>query len=159
MISQEKIAEIRHRASIVEVISDYVPLKKAGRNHMGLCPFHAEKSPSFTVSEEKGIYHCFGCHAGGSVFHFLMQYDHLTFPEAVERVAKRYGVTIEASARTGQGHEVGERENLYRINERAAANYQKLLFGHGEGRRALEYLKARGVDEATARKYMLGYAP
>ncbi len=159
MITQDKIAEIRHRASIVEVISDYVPLKKAGRNHMGLCPFHAEKSPSFTVSEEKGIYHCFGCHAGGSVFHFLMQYDHLTFPESVERVAKRYGITIEAGARTGNAQELGEREKLYRVNEQAAANYQKILFGHPEGRRALEYLRARGVDEATARKYMLGYAP
>ena len=159
MIAQDKIAEIRHRASIIEVISDYVPLKKAGRNHMGLCPFHAEKSPSFTVSEEKGIYHCFGCHAGGSVFHFLMQYDHLTFPEAVERVAKRYGITIEAGARTGNPQETGERERLYRVNEQAAANYQKILFGHPEGRHALEYLKARGVDEATARKYLLGYAP
>ena len=97
MISQEKIAEIRNRASIVEVIADYVTLKKAGRNHMGLCPFHAEKTPSFTVNEEKGIFHCFGCHAGGSVFQFLMQYDHLTFPEAVERVAKRYGIVIEQS--------------------------------------------------------------
>ena len=159
MINQEKIVEIRQRASIVEVISDYVPLKKAGRNHMGLCPFHAEKSPSFTVSEEKGIYHCFGCHAGGSVFHFLMQYDHLTFPESVERVAKRYGITIEAGARTGNAQATGEREKLYRVNEQAAANYQKILFGHPEGRHALEYLKARGVDEATARKYMLGYAP
>ncbi len=159
MITQEKIAEIRHRASIVEVISDYVPLKKAGRNHMGLCPFHAEKSPSFTVSEEKGIYHCFGCHAGGTVFHFLMAYDHLTFPESVERVAKRYGITIEAGARSGNAQETGEREKLYRVNEQAAANYQKILFGHPEGRHALEYLKARGVDEATARKYMLGYAP
>jgi len=84
MISQEKIAEIRNRASIVEVVSDFVTLRKAGRNHLGLCPFHAEKSPSFTVSEEKGIYHCFGCHTGGSVFHFLMQYDHLSFPESVE---------------------------------------------------------------------------
>jgi len=159
MISREKIAEIRNRASIVEVVSDYVTLKKAGRNHMGLCPFHAEKSPSFTVSEEKGIYHCFGCHAGGSVFHFLMQYDQLSFPEAVERVAKRYGITIERNERAGASKEYGERENLYRINEQAAANYQKMLFSHPEGRRALEYLKARGVDEATARKYMLGYAP
>lgn len=159
MITQEKIAEIRNRASIVEVVSDYVTLKKAGRNHMGLCPFHAEKSPSFTVSEEKGIYHCFGCHTGGSVFHFLMQYDHLSFPEAVEGVAKRYGITIERSERAGASKEYGERENLYRVNEQAAANYQKMLFTHSEGRRALEYLKARGVDEATARKYLLGYAP
>ena len=159
MITQEKIAEIRNRASIVEVISDYVTLKKAGRNHMGLCPFHAEKSPSFTVSEEKGIYHCFGCHAGGSIFHFLMEYDHLTFPESVERVAKRYGIAIEQSARSGNSKDLGEREKLYRVNEQVAANYQKILFSHSEGRRALEYLKARGVDEATARKYMLGYAP
>jgi DNA primase len=159
MISQEKIAEIRNRASIVEVISDYVTLKKAGRNYMGLCPFHGEKSPSFTVSEDKGIYHCFGCHAGGSVFQFLMQYDHLTFPESVERVAKRYGITIEKSERPGSYRESGEREKLYRINERVAAVYQKILFGHPEGKKALEYLKARGVDDATARKFMLGYAP
>ncbi len=159
MITQEKIAEIRHRASIVEVISDYVPLKKAGRNHMGLCPFHSEKTPSFTVSEEKGIYHCFGCHAGGSVFHFLMQYDQLSFPESVQQVAKRYGITVETDARTGYAQPTGEREKLYRVNEQAAANYHKILFSHPEGRRALEYLKARGVDEATARKYRLGYAP
>jgi DNA primase len=159
MIKQEKIIEIRDRASIVEVVSDYVTLKKAGRNYMGLCPFHTEKSPSFTVSDEKGIYHCFGCQMGGSVFHFLMQYDHLTFPEAVERVAKRYGITIEASARSGNAGEAGERETLYHINERAAANYQRMLFAHPEGRQALEYLKARGVDEVIARRFMLGYAP
>jgi DNA primase len=158
MISQDKIAEIRHRASIVEVISDHVTLKKAGRNHIGLCPFHAEKTPSFTVSEEKGIYHCFGCQSGGSVFHFLMNYDHLTFPEAVERVAKRYGIAVERDRR-GASQDSGEREKLYRVNERAALNYQKLLFEHAEGRKALDYLKARGVDEATARKFMLGYAP
>jgi DNA primase len=158
MITQEKIAEIRNRASIVEVISDYVTLKKAGRNHMGLCPFHTEKTPSFTVSEEKGIYHCFGCQTGGSVFQFLMQYDQLTFPESVERVAKRYGITVERSQGTG-ARESGDRENLYRINDRVAGNYQKLLFAHPEGKRALDYLKSRGVDDATARKFMLGYAP
>jgi len=140
------------------VISDYVTLKKAGRNHMGLCPFHGEKTPSFTVSEEKGIYHCFGCHTGGSVFNFLMQYDHLTFPEAVERVAKRYGIVIERSERS-RGTGAGDREYLYRINERAAANYQKILFHHPEGRKALEYLTSRGVDEAAAHKFVLGYAP
>ncbi len=159
MISQEKIAEIRNRASIVEVVSDYVTLKKAGRNYMGLCPFHAEKTPSFTVSEDKGIYHCFGCQTGGSIFHFLMQYDQLTFPEAVERVAKRYGIIVERSDRQLTSDGSGERELLYRINERAAANYQKILFHHPDGAKALGYLKSRGVDEATARKFMLGYAP
>jgi DNA primase len=159
MINQDKITEIRNRASIVEVISDYVTLKKAGRNYMGLCPFHTEKTPSFTVSEEKGIFHCFGCQTGGSVFQFLMDYDHLTFPEAVERVAKRYGITIERAERSGGANDVGERETLYRVNECVAANYQKILFGHPEGRKALDYLKSRGVDEATARVFMLGYAP
>jgi len=159
MISQDKIAEIRNRASIVEVISDYVTLKKAGRNHMGLCPFHGEKTPSFTVSEEKGIYHCFGCHAGGSVFQFLMEYDHQSFPEAVEQVAKRYGIVIERSDAGNYQRDLGERENLFRINERAAANYQRILFEHPEGKAALEYLKQRGVDDAIARKFMLGFAP
>ncbi|MDP9130622.1 MAG: DNA primase [Candidatus Binatota bacterium] len=159
MISQDKIAEIRNRASIVEVISDYVTLKKAGRNHMGLCPFHGEKTPSFTVNEEKGIYHCFGCHAGGSVFQFLMEYDHQSFPEAVEQVAKRYGIVIERSDAGNYQRDLGERENLFRINERAAANYQRILFDHAEGKAALEYLKRRGVDDAIARKFMLGFAP
>src|SRR3970040_1837540 len=95
MIPEHKILEIRERASIVEVISDQLTLRKAGRNHLGICPFHAEKTPSFTVNEEKGIFHCFGCGVGGNVFHFLMQYEHLTFPEAVERVGKRYGITVE----------------------------------------------------------------
>ena len=158
MIKQEKIIEIRDRASIVEVISDYVTLRRVGRNFTGLCPFHAEKSPSFTVSEEKGIFHCFGCRAGGSVFQFLMQYDHLTFPEAVERVASRYGIEIERESGAKNG-EAGERESLYRINERVAANYHKILFGHPAGRRALDYLKSRKVNEELARRFMVGYAP
>ena len=156
MIKQEKIIEVRDRASLVEIISDYVTLKKAGRNYMGLCPFHGEKTPSFTVSEEKGIFHCFGCGVGGGVFHFLMRYDQLSFPEAVERVAKRYGITIERTERSGES---GERELLYRLNERVAANYQKMLLSHPEGKKALGYLNSRGVDEGTARNFMLGYAP
>ena len=157
MIPQEKIAEIRQRASIVEVVSDFVTLKKSGRNHLGLCPFHSEKTPSFTVNEEKGIYHCFGCQSGGSVFHFLMNYDRLTFPEAVERVAKRYGIPVEHDGRAVQ--EGGEREKLYRVNERIARNYQKLLHSHPEGRKAVAYLQQRGVDREAMEKFMIGYAP
>jgi DNA primase len=159
MITQDKIIEIRNRASIVEIISDYVTLKKAGRNHMGLCPFHAEKTPSFTVNEEKGIFHCFGCQTGGSVFQFLMQLDQLTFPEAVERVAKRYGITIERAENPRARAESGERDSLYHINERAAANYHRILLERPEGRKALDYLKARGLDESVTRRFMLGYAP
>ncbi|MGH7770479.1 MAG: DNA primase [Candidatus Binatia bacterium] len=159
MIPDEKIIEIRDRASIVEVISDYLTLKKTGRNHLGLCPFHSEKTPSFTVNEEKGIFHCFGCGAGGSVFHFLMQYDHLSFPEAVERVGKRYGIIVERLQAPGARRDAEQRESLYRLNERAAAYFHGLLFSPGEGRRALQYLKSRGVDEQTARRFHLGYAP
>src|SRR5215471_1702183 len=159
MITQDKIIEIRNRASIVEIISDHVTLKKAGRNYMGLCPFHTEKTPSFTVNEEKGIFHCFGCQTGGSVFQFLMQLDQLTFPEAVERVAKRYGITIEHARDPRNRGESSERDLLYSINDRAAANYHRILFDRPEGKRALEYLKARGVDETIARRFMLGYAP
>ena len=159
MIKQEKITEIRDRASIVEVISDYVTLKKAGRNYQGLCPFHGEKTPSFTVSEEKGIFHCFGCQAGGSVFHFLMKYDQLSFPEAVERVAKRYGIKIEPSDGAREPGESGEREALYRINERAAANYHQILLSEPAGRKALDYLKSRKVNEETAQRFLIGYAP
>jgi DNA primase len=158
MIKQEKIIEIRDRASIVEVVSDYVTLKKAGRNYMGLCPFHTEKTPSFTVSAEKEIFHCFGCGAGGSVFHFLMQYEQLSFPEAVERVAKRYAITVERSDRSGVIAAENTREPLYRVNECAAANYHKILY-HALGRKALDYLKSRGIEEATARRFVLGYAP
>ncbi len=159
MITQDKISEIRDRASIVEVVSDYVTLKQSGRNYMGLCPFHSEKTPSFTVSEEKGIFHCFGCNTGGGVFQFLMQIDRLSFPEALERVAKRYGIIIQQGHR-GTGHgEANERESLYRINELAAANYQRMLKTHPEGRKALDYLKSRGVDEGTSRRFTIGYAP
>jgi DNA primase len=159
MITQEKIAEIRGRASVVEVISDYVTLKKIGRNYVGLCPFHSEKTPSFTVSDDKGIFHCFSCKAGGSVFNFLMQHDHLSFPEAVEQLAKRYGISVERIATNRKPEEEDEREALYRLNERAAANYHRALFNDVSGRKALDYIKRRGIDESMVRRFMLGFAP
>jgi DNA primase len=158
MITEEKISEIRDRASIVEVISDHLTLKKAGRNHLGLCPFHSEKTPSFTVNEEKGIFHCFGCHVGGNVFHFLMQHEHLTFPEAVEQVGKRYGIAVERLERPGIKGSIEEREPLFRLNERAAAYFHEALFGRPEGKKTLDYLKNRGVEERMARRFLLGYA-
>jgi DNA primase len=159
MIEETKIVEIRDRASIVEVISDHLTLKKVGRNYIGLCPFHGEKTPSFTVNEEKGIFHCFGCGVGGNVFNFLMQYEHLTFPEAVERVGKRYGIEVERADRPGAKRDAEERESLYRLNERAAAYFHEVLFGRAEGKKALNYIRARGIDELVARRFYLGYAP
>ena len=92
--SDETVSEVRERANILEVVSDYVSIKKTGRNHKGLCPFHSEKTPSFMVNEEKQIFHCFGCGEGGDVFTFLMKMGHFSFPEAVETLAKRYGVRL-----------------------------------------------------------------
>jgi DNA primase len=157
MIPEEKILEVRTRSSIVEVVSDYVTLKKTGRNYVGLCPFHGEKTPSFTVNEEKGIFHCFGCGVGGNVYNFLMHYDHLNFPEAVERLANRYGISVEKLERPAGGD--ARRESLYRVNEKAAAHFQENLFRRPAGKKALGYLQARGVEEKTARHFQLGYAP
>jgi DNA primase len=159
MIGEAKIAEIRARASIVEVVSDHLTLKKAGRNYVGLCPFHADKNPSFTVNEEKGIFHCFACGVGGNVFNFLMRFEHLGFPEAVERVAKRYGIVIGQTDGRQDKRDAKDRESLFRINERAALHYREVLLRHPEGRKALEYLKRRGIEEALAERYYLGYAP
>lgn len=159
MIADEKISEIRERSSIVEVISDHLTLRKVGRNYVGICPFHAEKTPSFTVNEEKGIFHCFGCGVGGNVFNFLMHYNHLSFPEAVESLGRRYGIAVESSHPTGGGGAVEAKEHLYRLNERAAAYFHEVLFGHPEGKRALEYLKMRGIESQIARRFYFGYAP
>lgn len=158
MISEQKIAEIRDRASIAEVVGEHLTLKKSGRNYVGLCPFHAEKTPSFTVNEEKGIFHCFGCGAGGDVFHFLMRLEQLSFPEAVERLGSRYGIEVKRDERAHTRQAEG-REACLRVNQRAAAYFHHALFSSADGKRALEYLRRRGVDEKTARAFYLGYAP
>ena len=157
MIGDDKISEIRERASIVEVVSDHLTLKKLGRNHIGLCPFHSEKTPSFTVNEEKGIFHCFGCGVGGNVFSFLMNHEHLTFPEAIQRVAKRYGIRVDPVERPSARRE--EKEGLSRLNEKAANYFYKALRDHPEGARAVKYLRHRGVEDQVARRFYLGYAP
>jgi DNA primase len=91
-IPDDKIAEIKESCNIVHLISEYVPLKKYGVNYRGLCPFHSENEPSFTVSEAKQIFHCFGCNAGGNIFTFLMKFEHLSFPEAALKLARKYGI-------------------------------------------------------------------
>ena len=154
MISDQTTQEVRARASIVEVVSDYVTLKKAGQNYSGLCPFHSEKTPSFTVNEEKSVFYCFGCREGGDVFKFVMLYDGLTFPESVERLAERYGIPIEQSAPGG-----GRRGDLFRLNEQAAEWYHGLLLDHSQGTRARHYLRKRGVDESLWPRFNLGFAP
>ena len=156
MISNQTTQEVRARASIVEVVSDYVTLKKSGRNHSGLCPFHSEKTPSFTVNEEKGVFYCFGCQAGGDVFKFLMLYDGLTFPESIEQLAERYGIRVEFS---GGGKGETRRADHYRLNEKAAEFFHALLWDPARGARARAYLEKRGVDEGQWRRFRLGLAP
>jgi len=116
--SEEKVSEIRDRSSILEVVSDHVTLKKAGKNYRGLCPFHSEKTPSFMVNEEKQIFHCFGCGAGGDVFTFLMKVGNFSFPQAVEELAKRYGVNLPRRELSPvQKKEIAKKEVLFQINQ------------------------------------------
>jgi DNA primase len=160
LIPEEKINEIRHRASIVEVVSDYVSLKKSGKNYLGLCPFHSERTPSFTVNEEKGIFHCFGCGAGGNVFNFLMRTGQMSFPEAVRTVAKRYNVALptrELSEEEKRRRSL--RSKLYEVNETAAEYFHRVLTSQREGEEGRKYLAQRGISEETVGEHRLGFAP
>ena len=153
-IPKEKIEEVRERASIVQVINEYVPLTKRGHNHVGLCPFHSEKSPSFTVNEEKKIFYCFGCNATGNVITFLMKKDGLAFPEAVRALASRYGITINES-RMGVPD---EREQIYSALK-AASEYFSGMLRTTAGDPAKEYLKGRGLTGELAKRFLIGFAP
>jgi DNA primase len=158
-IPEDKIADIRNAADIVAVISESVFLKKAGKDYIGLCPFHSEKTPSFTVSPEKQIFYCFGCHTGGNVFHFLVKQEGLSFPEAVRTVAGRYGIEIPDQAMSpDQKEQMTERETMLAINQEAAAYFQRNLYS-SSGQKALEYLHHRGITQQTAEGFQIGCAP
>src|SRR5216683_3039574 len=157
-VGQDKIEEVRSRADIVEIVGAHVRLKRAGRNFVGLCPFHNEKTPSFTVNAERGFFHCFGCGAGGTVFNFVMRTEGLSFPEAIESLARRYGVTLpERDAAAGPG--AGERDAALRANQIAADFFVHVLWKTPDGAAAREYLSVRGVAAETARTFGLGFAP
>jgi DNA primase len=159
-IPDETINEVRERASIVDVVGDYVSLRKSGANYQGLCPFHGEKTPSFNVNPARGIFHCFGCGVGGNAITFIMKVEGLAFPEAVRFLAKRVGVTIEERIPTPHEQKrKDEREALYKINETAADFYRRFLVEDGAGEVCRRYLEQRGVDKATAEAYRLGFAP
>ncbi len=159
-ISEETIREIRERADIVEVVASYLPLKRSGGNHQGLCPFHSEKTPSFNVNAPRQIFHCFGCGVGGDVFSFLMRMEGLAFPEAVRRVAERVGIEIaEETVSPEEERRRKEREDLLRINEVACAYYHQVLLEAPEAAAARRYLRERGYDGETARTFRLGFAP
>jgi DNA primase len=160
--TESEIEEVRSRADIVEVIGAHVRLRRAGRNFVGLCPFHNEKTPSFSVSLERGFFHCFGCGAGGTVFDFLTRIEGLTFPEALQSLAKRYGITLpERTADNGTGRSPadGERASMLAANQLAAEFYANVLWNTSDGELARDYLKTRGITGETARAFMLGFAP
>lgn len=161
-IPDDKIREVQDRADILEVVSSYVALKRSGANHVGLCPFHAEKTPSFNVNPSRGIYHCFGCGVGGDAISFVQRMEGLSFPEAVRSLAERYGIEIAEEPRTPEQEMARQRrEQLLRINEVAAEFYHGILMDNEDprGRSARSYLKERGYGRESAQAFCLGYAP
>ncbi|UCG11292.1 MAG: DNA primase [Deltaproteobacteria bacterium] len=159
-INRQVIEEVRVSANIVDVVGSYVSLRKRGKNYVGLCPFHAEKTPSFTVNDDKQIFHCFGCGASGSVFDFLMRTRNLTFSEAVEELAKRVGMTLPAGRETEHGKRVRElADRLSRANQLAADYFHNALIKGGAAEIARQYLQRRGIGREVIRNFQLGYAP
>ena len=156
-ISDDKIDEVRNSADIVEVIAAYVHLKKRGKNYLGLCPFHTEKTPSFTVSAEKQMYHCFGCGKGGNIFTFLMEMDKISFVEAVRSLASKSGITIPEESKP-MTEEQTEFENYYAICRFAGMHFFKNLTESDEGKEALQYFYKRGFSDETIRTFGLGYS-
>ncbi len=154
-LSPETIQTIRERADIVRIIGAYVDLRKQGQRHVGLCPFHGEKTPSFSVTQAKGLYYCFGCHAGGDVFAFLMRHQGIDFHEAVRRLALDAGVELAPESPQVQRQRRLEGE-LGRTNDYAQAFFAHAL-GEPQGRAARDYLKERGIPEAFARERGLGF--
>lgn len=158
-IPEEKIEEIKNAADIVDVVSDYVLLKKTGKNYSGLCPFHAEKDPSFTVSPTKQIFHCFGCNKGGNVFNFLIQHDGISFPEAVRLVARRYGIDVPVRKMSAEMRaKISQREKLFTINRMAMEYYHWCLQHETMGKLARRYLRKRSISESIVDQFQLGYA-
>ena len=154
LVPEEVIDKISERADIVEIISEYLPLKKAGKNYKALCPFHQERTPSFMVSPEKQLFHCFGCGVGGNVFNFLMKWEKITFAEAIRNLGEKVGIPVRFSDEEERTSRY--KEELYRINELVAEIFQEEL---KENERAQAYLKGRGFDEKTVATFKIGFAP
>jgi len=153
--------DVRNQADIVRIVSDYVALKKRGQNWIACCPFHPEKTPSFNVHPGKGIYKCFGCGAGGTVFDFVMRAEGLGFADAVRSVAEKSGIPVPRDVAPGAGAERAEawRKRLFELNAQAAEYFEQQIGLGAEGGRALEYLERRGITDATRVQMRLGFAP
>lgn len=172
----DEVEEIKHRIDIVDLISSYLTLKKAGTNYKAICPFHQEKTPSFMVSPEKQIFKCFGCNEGGDIFEFVMKMENLEFREALEMLAQRAGIQINRkksfdtapsnslprvySGQVGTSQDKPDKKTrLYKINHLSSLVFHKILTTHPSGRPALEYLKKRKITLETIKDFVIGYAP
>ena len=151
------IDEIKSRLNIIDIIGERVTLKKAGRNFKGLCPFHNEKTPSFIVSPDRQTFHCFGCGKGGSIFDFVMLFDHVDFSEALETLAERAGVTL--TRRPADTPEAKLKQKILEVNHFAGEYYHFLLTKHAVGDHARRYLKERGITDKSIETFFLGYSP
>ncbi|CAD7781617.1 DNA primase [Candidatus Methanoperedenaceae archaeon GB50] len=159
-IPPQFIEEVKNVASIVEIIGEYVSLRKRGKNYVGLCPFHQETAPSFTVSEEKQLFYCFGCGTGGNVFTFLMKYKQCSFYEAIEEVAQHYGIPLpKEKVSPEEDIYYKKRKNLLTLYQWVAEFYHHCLLQNPEAQRAREYLSKRDIGKDTVVTYLLGYAP
>lgn len=159
-IPEEKISEILNTSDIVEIISESVILKNSGSNFFGLCPFHSEKTPSFSVNPGKQIFHCFGCSAGGNVISYVMKYHGITFPEAAKMLAQRYNIVIETKdISPAKREQLNLKENLFRLNKTVMEVYSSQLCTSTQGQAARNYLKARGITDDIIQKFGLGFSP
>ncbi|MEK7867846.1 MAG: CHC2 zinc finger domain-containing protein, partial [Candidatus Omnitrophota bacterium] len=160
-IPENILNEIQDKCDIVEVISSYIPLKPSGRNFKACCPFHHEKTPSFVVSPDKQIYHCFGCNSGGNVFNFLKEYEKIDFIDAVKMLAEKTGVKLPESRSHGDQDD-SLVSTLYSVNDIAANYYSNLLVGEGlkpsPTAAPKQYIAKRGLDKAIIKKFRVGYA-
>ena len=161
MISQKSIEEVVEAAQIKEVVEDFVQLKRRGSNYIGLCPFHAEKTPSFSVSPSKNIFKCFGCGRGGNSVQFVMEHEGSSFPESIRYLAQKFNIELEETGGSEQyAVENQERDSLFLINKFAAEYYHKALSENEEGKSiGISYFKERGYNQQTLEKFQLGYAP
>ena len=160
MIDQPTIDRILDAAQIVDVVSEFVTLRKRGVNFVGLCPFHDDKTPSFYVSPAKGLCKCFACGKGGNVVHFVMEHEQMTYPEALRWLAKKYNIEIKERELTDEEKEVQNiRESLFVVNEFARDYFQNILYNHADGKAiGMTYFRQRGIRDDIVRKFQLGYS-
>jgi len=152
--------ELKRTVDIVELISQFVQLKRGGQNHMGLCPFHSEKDPSFTVSQTKQMFHCFGCKKGGDVFAFWMEYHKVSFPEAMRDLAEKYNITLPQKQMTSlEKEKMTLKTRIFKINEAAATYFHHILTKTNDGKPGREYLAKRSIPKEVISEFRLGYAP